>query len=61
LNHYRVEEATSALIDPAQRDTPILTIALTAGYQSINPFNRAFRELRGMTPSDFRKQQLAKE
>ena len=33
---------------------PILTIALTVGYNSINPFNRAFRELKGMTPSEFR-------
>jgi AraC-like DNA-binding protein len=61
LNHYRVEEAATALADPAQRNTPILTIALTYGFQSINPFNRAFRELRGMAPSDFRRQQLAKE
>lgn len=60
LNHYRVDEAAVALTDPARQDTPILTIALTAGYQSINPFNRAFRELRGMTPSDFRRQALAK-
>ena len=60
LNHYRVQEAAAALTDPAQRDTPILTIALTAGYQSINPFNRAFRELHGMTPSDFRRQALVK-
>jgi AraC-like DNA-binding protein len=61
LNYYRVAEASSALSDPSQRSTPILTIALTAGYQSINPFNRAFRELKGTSPSDFRRQQLAEE
>jgi AraC-like DNA-binding protein len=61
LNHYRVAEASSALTDPSQRNTPILTIALTAGYQSINPFNRAFRELKGTSPSDFRRQHFAKD
>jgi AraC-like DNA-binding protein len=58
LNHYRLEEAAAALADPAQRNTPILTIALTAGYQSINPFNRAFREQKDMTPSEFRRRHL---
>ena len=52
LHRYRIEEACALLADP-QRRPPILTIALTVGYNSINPFNRAFRELKGMTPSEF--------
>jgi AraC-like DNA-binding protein len=54
LHRYRIEEACALLTDPARRHVPILTIALTVGYNSINPFNRAFRELKGMTPSEFR-------
>ena len=54
LHRYRIEEACALLADPARRHVPILTIALTVGYNSINPFNRAFRELKGMTPSEFR-------
>ena len=54
LNHYRVAEVSEALADPAQDDTPVLTLALSAGYQSITPFNRAFRALHGMTPTQFR-------
>jgi AraC-like DNA-binding protein len=54
LHKYRVEEACAQLADPARRHVPILTIALTVGYNSINPFNRAFREIKGMTPSEFR-------
>jgi AraC-like DNA-binding protein len=59
LNHYRIEEVATALADPAQRHLPILTLALSVGYQSINPFNRAFRELKGTTPSAFRQASLA--
>lgn len=54
LHAYRVAEAAEALADPGKRHLPILTIALTAGYQSINPFNRAFKESKGVTPSAFR-------
>ncbi|MGH8236696.1 MAG: helix-turn-helix domain-containing protein [Steroidobacteraceae bacterium] len=54
LHRYRIEEACALLAEPARRHVPILTIALTVGYNSINPFNRAFREIKGMTPSEFR-------
>lgn len=54
LHSYRVREACEKLGDPALRRTPILTIALDAGYQSVNTFNRAFRDLIGVTPSAYR-------
>ncbi len=54
LNGYRLAEVKAALADPAQRDVPIITIALDAGFGSLGPFNRAFREAEGMTPSEFR-------
>ena len=58
LHHYRLREACEMLSDPGQTRTPILTIALTVGYQSINTFNRAFREIIGETPSTFRAKSL---
>lgn len=58
LHHYRLREACEMLSDPSQARTPILTIALTVGYQSINTFNRAFREILGETPSTFRSRSL---
>lgn len=58
LHHYRLREACAMLSDPDQVRTPILTIALTVGYQSINTFNRAFREYVGETPSTFRARTL---
>ena len=59
LHKYRIAEASRDLADPAKNSLPILTIALTVGYNSINPFNRAFRDAKGMTPSAFRAQARA--
>lgn len=56
LHHYRIREISAALEDSTQNNTPILTLALSAGYQSINPFNRAFRESTDMTPTEYRRQ-----
>jgi AraC-like DNA-binding protein len=59
VNAYRLDEARAALADPAQRGLPVLTIALEAGFQSIGPFNRAFKAATGLTPTEFRKEKLA--
>ncbi|HEY2676947.1 MAG TPA: AraC family transcriptional regulator [Steroidobacteraceae bacterium] len=54
LHSYRIREACEQLRDPAMRRIPILTIALSTGYQSINTFNRGFRDLMEVTPSAYR-------
>ncbi len=59
LNSFRLAEVKAALADPTQRDVPILTIALDAGFGSLGPFNRAFRDVEGMTPSIYRTARLA--
>ena len=59
LNGYRLAEVKSALADPTQKDVPIITIALDAGFGSLGPFNRAFREAEQMTPSEYRAQIMA--
>jgi AraC-like DNA-binding protein len=58
LNGYRLDEVRGALADPAQREVPILTIALDAGFGSLGPFNRAFRDAECMTPSEYRSRAL---
>jgi AraC-like DNA-binding protein len=58
LNRYRIDEAKAALADPSQRDVPVLTIAMDAGFQSIGPFNRAFKAETGLTPTEFRRNAL---
>jgi AraC-like DNA-binding protein len=55
LNGYRLAAAARMLEDPAERRTPILTIALDLGWGSIGPFNRAFRARFDLTPSDYRR------
>ncbi len=58
LHKYRIEDASEALSDQENKSVPVLTIALSVGYQSITPFNNAFREIKGVTPSEYRKQHL---
>jgi AraC-like DNA-binding protein len=60
LNRYRIDEAKTALADAGQKDVPVLTIAMDAGFQSLGPFNRAFKADTGLTPTEFRRLALAK-
>ena len=51
LHHHRLTDAMAGLADG---DQPILTVALGCGYGSIGPFNRAFKQRLGLTPSEYR-------
>jgi AraC-like DNA-binding protein len=55
LHRHRLAEVARRLREPRESRTPVLTIALEAGYGSIGPFNRAFRDRFGMTPSEWRR------
>lgn len=55
LNGWRLGEARAALSDLSQISVPISTIALDAGFRSLGPFNRAFKAVEGITPSEFRQ------
>ena len=55
LNNYRIEEAKAALADPTQAEVPVTTIAMDAGFQSLGPFNRAFKATTGVTPTEYRR------
>ncbi|MGO4713222.1 helix-turn-helix domain-containing protein [Bradyrhizobium sp. 2TAF24] len=58
VNSYRLADTMWALADPTQEQVPVLTIALDAGFQSIGPFNRAFKAHTGLTPTEFRRDRL---
>ncbi|MFN2100491.1 helix-turn-helix domain-containing protein [Altererythrobacter sp. MF3-039] len=58
LNLHRIEEARSILADRSKVDLPVLTIAMDLGYNSLPTFNRAFRELTGSTPTEFRRDSI---
>lgn len=55
LNQFRLADVAARLRNPADAHLPILTLALDAGFGSIGPFNRAFREAYGVTPTEFRR------
>jgi len=54
INQFRVETAKDMLISPDQNTKSIQTIAYDVGFNSIGPFNRAFREVTGDSPTEFR-------
>lgn len=56
LHTHRLQEAAERLGDPQLRRIPVLTIALEVGYGSVGPFNRAFKERFGVTPTEYRRQ-----
>jgi AraC-like DNA-binding protein len=61
LNRYRLDEVKAALTDPGQAEVPVLTIALDAGFQSLAPFNRAFKADTGLTPTEFRRNAASRQ
>ena len=55
LNERRIAAAQVALTDPGKYRIAISTVAYDVGFSSLAPFNRAFREITGKTPSDWRR------
>lgn len=58
LHDHRISEAKRRLADPALAREQIIQHAFSLGYASLAPFNRAFRERVGLSPTQFREQAL---
>lgn len=58
LNSFRLPAAQALLADPAEARRQVLQIALEVGFGSIAPFNRAFKEATGETPTEYRRRML---
>ncbi len=52
ITRHRIAHAQRNLVSTGD---PILQIALDAGFDSLSRFNRAFRQLAGMTPREYRR------
>lgn len=59
LNTHRIAAAKRELGDPLGAERSISEIAFALGYASLGPFNRAFREATGTTPSAWRARALS--
>lgn len=55
INAYRVEEAKSLLLDPKMDQYSVLGIAFESGFNSKTSFNSTFKNITGLTPTDFKK------
>ncbi|MEM8926914.1 MAG: AraC family transcriptional regulator [Bacteroidota bacterium] len=56
LNQYRVEEFIACLEKEAYKNYTLLGIANEVGFSSKSSFNTIFKKLKGMTPSQYKKQ-----
>jgi AraC-like DNA-binding protein len=58
LNQHRVEYAKKLLQQPVEQQRSILSVALTAGFNSNSSFYTAFKKASQQTPAQYRKEQL---
>jgi len=56
LNQYRVDAFVDCLKSDAYENYTIMGIAQEVGFSSKSSFNTTFKKLRGMTPSQYKKQ-----
>ncbi|WP_341220548.1 helix-turn-helix transcriptional regulator [Polaribacter atrinae] len=56
LNQYRVEEFIVCLQNKAYNNYTLLGIATEVGFSSKSSFNTTFKKLKGVTPSQYKKQ-----
>ena len=59
LNHYRVRDAQRLLASPETRHRNVAEVAYEVGFRSLAPFNKAFKDATGQTPTEFRSARLA--
>jgi AraC-like DNA-binding protein len=53
LNEIRIEEACKSLL--SNEDISIAAVAESCGFKNMANFNRKFKQVKGMTPSDFKR------
>lgn len=60
INAYRVEAAQKMLADQKNKEVYIINIAYASGFNNKTSFNKAFKEMTGCSPSEYRKKRMAK-
>ncbi len=54
INSHRIDSAKKVFDNPENKGRSILSVAFDCGFNSIGPFNRAFKQQVGMTPREYR-------
>lgn len=55
INQYRVEEVKSKISEPDFDNLSLLGIAFDCGFNTKSAFNRVFKKMTGLTPSEYKK------
>ncbi|HVY87620.1 MAG TPA: AraC family transcriptional regulator [Hyphomonadaceae bacterium] len=58
VNGHRIAAAKTKLSDPESARISVSTIAYDIGFASLGPFNRAFKEETGVSPTEWRRKAL---
>ena len=58
INTYRISEAKEILQNDLQKNLHIIDIAYEVGYNNKVTFNKAFKKITQLTPSEFQKLSL---
>jgi len=61
INHHRIEEAKRLLSDKAYEKLTVMEILLESGFNSKSSFQRFFKRLTGVSPTEFRKNALGSD
>jgi putative ABC transport system permease protein len=56
INEYRVADVVRKMQDPAYNHITLLGIAYDSGFNSASTFHRAFKEITGKTPAEYKKE-----
>ena len=56
INQYRVNEVKSRIDNPEFENLSLLGIAFDSGFNTKSAFNRVFKKITGLTPSEYKKQ-----
>ncbi len=59
VNVRRIQAAKDELDDPRLGSKPVSSVAYELGFGSLGPFNRAFKEATGVTPTEWRRRKNA--
>jgi AraC-like DNA-binding protein len=58
INTYRIEEAKRLLTDPMDKKITVLEVLYEVGFNSKSSFNTVFKKQTGLTPSEFKKNNM---